>query len=93
MKKIINYVVASLVLFSAIAVCFRAESIFATNFVNANVEALTDTEYSVYGKCKKQINACLAVCPHCNEILMSVPDILGPSEKVHGLCPGCETLF
>lgn len=93
MKKNLISIIAAVVVICAVAVCFHVNTITTTHLFTANIEALTDTEYSVYGSCKKQINACLAVCPHCNATLMSDPDMLGPSAKVHGLCPNCQKLF
>ena len=65
----------------------------ATSLFEANVEALANAkaeEYTVYGHCSNQINSCLAKCPNCDESLVSVPDLKGPSYDVHGTCPNCH---
>lgn len=65
----------------------------STSLFEANLEALAETEYTVYGHCGKQINACIAKCPNCGEDLISVPDFNGPSYDVHGTCPNCKAGF
>lgn len=88
MKKIIYFVSAAVICLSAICAYMGATSL--TSPLAANVEALTESEYSAYGKCKKQINGCIAACPHCNATLVSVPDYLGPAYDLHGTCPNCH---
>ena len=69
----------------AAATITTVKTIRNTNpLLDANVEALADTEYSVYGHCKKEVNACLVICPNCNALLIAVPDISGPAYNTHG---------
>ena len=92
MKKIRFAVIAAAIL--AAATITTVETIRNTNpLLDANVEALADTEYTVYGHCKKEINACLVICPNCNAQLISVPDLSGPAYDVHGTCPKCKVDF
>ena len=89
----------SLVLFAIAAISLSAVFIARSacknesDFFEANVEALSDeeqTSYSVYGHCQQHQNSCLFICPYCQSILASVPDMAGPSYSVSGTCPNCQ---
>ena len=90
--KIKYALIAAVLLVGATVTSIRAFK-ESTSLISADAEALAQTEYTVYGHCRYQINACSAACPHCNAPLISVPDILGPAYDVHGTCPKCNAGF
>lgn len=87
-KNIASLAVATIV---SLASVYAVKATFSSNEVfNENVEVLADGEYTVYGHCQKIDNFCIAVCPACNALLISVPDIKGPAYQLSGICPNCH---
>ena len=87
-KSKIAAIVAGVVALGAL--CCIASSHISKDMLEANVEALSDAEYSAHGYCHRESNSCIYSCPFCNALLISVPDIQGPAYNVSGVCPSCH---
>lgn len=87
MKKIMLFV-ASILMAASVCVAIRA-NLAERELLRTSLEALADGD-ELWGHCKKSSNACMAQCPECDALLISIPDVPGPAHNINGECPNCH---
>ena len=95
MKKKFFFAAVALVMTAATAVGYKAyDKGNMSEFMMANIEALTQEEDGPMGKCYNVEDNCLKVCPSCGG-QWEIPTLLGPVKSIHGKCTydGCNYEF
>ena len=95
MKKKFFFAAVALVMSAATAVGYKAyDKGNMSEFMMANIEALTQEEDGPMGKCYNEEATCLKVCPSCGG-QWEIPTLLGPVKSIHGKCTydGCNYEF
>lgn len=85
-KKLFSIVGAGLLAVTFLTYVYASNNSKSNDVLfSENIEALADVETGINGKCMKEENSCIYVCPHCNTIY-EASDYKGPSYDVHGVC-------
>lgn len=68
-KKLFSIVGAGLLAVTFLTYVYASNNSKSNDVLfSENIEALADVETGINGKCMKEENSCIYVCPHCNTI-------------------------